>query len=70
MPTPNTPAKEQPELKVKRVKRYWWIGRYPGALFFGQSCAEVVKKFDDWRRVQQPEQINTDRLAEILLTLP
>lgn len=37
-------------LPVKRIKKGWWMGRVPGAVFFGYSAGEVLLKFRKWRR--------------------
>jgi len=38
-------------MKIKRVNKNWFIGKLPGAAFFGQSVGEVSMKANDWREL-------------------
>ena len=38
-------------MKIKEVNKNWFIGKLPGAAFFGQSVGEVSMKANDWREL-------------------
>lgn len=46
-------------LSAKRVKPDWWIGKAPGAAFFGRSAKDIDQKFCRWRRSQYVETLRS-----------
>lgn len=53
-------------MKITQVNSKWYIGRLPGAAFFGRTMKEITIRANDWRKANAPEIANQEVRRPVL----